>query len=585
VTVAEESRTTADDARAARVTNALKGAARQLPWLVLLAVLSVLVFAPVIQLQGRAVSDGLQGYRDLATVPKLGHIFYVTILLATVSVAIALVLGIALAWAMTRIPPRLQRILWIVPLAVIVTPGVAVVMGWIYLFSPRVGYGNAILRMTGLFGGDIGPVNIFTVAGIVLFTGFALTAFVYLFIHSALQDMGPEYEEAAAVCGAGQLRTFFTVTLPLLRPAIVYAGGTVLLLGLGQFAAPLLLGLNNGINILTTQIYLLTQAYPINYGLGAALGAPLLVVGVLIIVATRLLLGNPARFASNRRGAGRAWTARGSVALPATLIILYGAVACLLPLIATTIVAFSPYWKGTIDVSAFTTGNVREILSQPVVRGAIVNSLKATVLALAIAIPLGTAVSLSLLTTSRCSPTVRLLLEIISTLPLGIPAALFGFAILFTYTGAPFRLNGSLWIFVIAYVTLALPYATRFASAALITLGPAAIEASRVAGAGPIRTFVSVILPLIRPALASAAALLVAILFQELGASIMVAAPQLQVLGTILFQLWITGIYPQIAVLALISVAVTLLAMAAAWGVAHIQMSQAGRGLAWLRSK
>ena len=48
---------------------------------------------------------------------------------------------------------------------------------------------------------------------------------------------------------------FFRVTLPLLRPVLVYGGGVALLLGLGQFTGPLLLGRNAGITVLTTDMY------------------------------------------------------------------------------------------------------------------------------------------------------------------------------------------------------------------------------------------------------------------------------------------------------------------------------------------
>ena len=54
--------------------------------------------------------------------------------------------------------------------------------------------------------------------------------------------------------GSSQLGVFFRVILPLLRPVIVYGGGVALLLGLGQFTGPLLLGRNAGINVLTTDM-------------------------------------------------------------------------------------------------------------------------------------------------------------------------------------------------------------------------------------------------------------------------------------------------------------------------------------------
>jgi iron(III) transport system permease protein len=486
---------------------------------------------------------------------------------------------------MTRVPARARRLLAVVPVLAIVMPGVAAVLGWIFLFSPAVGYGNILLRKLPFAAGATGPVDVFTVPWIVLFTGLALTAYVYTFVNAALEDMGPEYEEAAIVSGAGTWRAFFTITLPLLRPALVYSAGTVLLLGLGQFAAPLLLGGSKGINVLTTQIYLLTQAYPIDYGLGAALGAPLVITGLAIVIGTRALLGNVNRFVVNRPGTG--WTAsrRGFGIGPGGLTILYGLIASGLPLVATTYVAFSPYWSGTISFEHLTLRNIAHVFSQPSLTGAMTTSITAAATAMVIVIPLGIAVALASLTTSRVPLPIRTLLELLSTLPLAIPAALYGFAILFAYTAPPFQLYGSIWILVVTYVTVMLPYASRLAGSALVTLDPALIEASRVAGAGAVRTFMAIIVPLIRPAIASAAALIVVLLFHEFGASLMVASGSLQVMGTVLYQLWNTGIYPQVAVMALVMMVTTLAGMLVAWGVVHLHPSVLLRGTVWRRSK
>src|SRR5260370_42298880 len=82
--------------------------------------------------------------------------------------------------------------------------------------------------------------------------------------------MGQELEAAAAACGASPVRRLFTITLPLLRPSIVFAAGVVFLLGMGQFTVPLLLGRPSRIDVLTTEMFYLTLSYPIDYGRPAA---------------------------------------------------------------------------------------------------------------------------------------------------------------------------------------------------------------------------------------------------------------------------------------------------------------------------
>ena len=169
-----------------------------------------------------------------------------TVGLALGSLAIALVLGTLLAWAATRLPPRL-KLLRVLPVLPIVVPAVASVIGWSFLLSPRPGYLNALLRNLPWWNHlDEGPVDIYSMPWIVIITGFGLTAFVYLFVSAGFANINAELLEAAQVSGSRGLGVFFRVTLPLLRPVLVYGGGVALLLGLGQFTGPLLLGRNAG---------------------------------------------------------------------------------------------------------------------------------------------------------------------------------------------------------------------------------------------------------------------------------------------------------------------------------------------------
>ena len=92
-----------------------------------------------------------------------------------------------------------------------------------------------------------GPVDVYTLPWIIIITGFGLTSFVYLFVSAGFANISSEHIEAAQVSGSRGLGVFFRVILPLLRPLLVYGGGVALLLGLGQFTGPLLLGRNAGI--------------------------------------------------------------------------------------------------------------------------------------------------------------------------------------------------------------------------------------------------------------------------------------------------------------------------------------------------
>jgi iron(III) transport system permease protein len=149
------------------------------------------------------------------------------------------------------------------------------------------------------------------------------------------------------------------------------------------------------------------------------------------------------------------------------------------------------------------------------------------------------------------------LLDFIVSMPLGIPAVLFGAGFLLTYTEGPFVLYGTRWVIVLVYVTLMLPFTTRMQLSAMVSLGDNYIEAARVSGSGLIQTNVRVVLPMLRSALGGAAALMFVLLTHEFAASVLVRSPTTQVMGTVLFDFWNNGSYPLVAAIALVMALVT----------------------------
>jgi iron(III) transport system permease protein len=530
----------------------------QLAWVVLALCVGFLVLWPVLQLQWRAFLDGGSAFARMMALPRIGTTLTTTVVLAVLSSVLAVLIGTLLAWCASMLPQRVRRIGELAPLLPLVVPAVAAVTGWIFLLSPRVGYLNMLLRqLPGLDSLEEGPFDIYSVTGIIIITGMLLSSFVYVFVFTGLKNMGQELEAAAAVCGASPAMRFFTITLPLLRPSIIFATGVVFLLGLGQFTAPLLLGRTAKIDVLTTEMFYLTERFPIDFGLGAALGFPILALGLMVVLMQKLALGEQRRFVVV--SARSKYNVRETRWWAAVVIGFYLLVTTVLPLMALIYVSISPFWTGSLIVPELTLRHWSSVLSNRGLVDAIWTSVKTSVIGIAILIPLGFFMAFALLQSTRIAKPVRMAIDLFATLPIAVPASLMGFGLLFVYSQPPIQIYGTTAVLVVTYVTLMLGHSTRLQFTTLVATGQEFLEASRASGAGPIRSLFQVLLPMCRKGIAATAALTFVLLFHEFSASLMVRSARTQVIGSVMYDVWAGGIYSQVAVLALIMVVVTVI--------------------------
>ena len=526
----------------------------------LLLVLGFLVVFPLVRLQVLALEDGGRAYGTAAALPGIVETLWVTVALGAGSLVISLVIGTALAWFAMRLPHR-ARWLSVVPILPMVLPSVAVVVGWAFLYSPQVGYVNTLLRMLPFIdieapavGLPAGPLNVYSVPGIIIVTGLQMVPLVFLFVQSSLRQLNYESIEAALVAGSSPFRSFFSVVVPLLRPALVYAGAFAMLLGLGQLAAPQFLGARDGIKVLASEVYLAGGESPTDFPLAAAASSPLLIAGIAFILFQRVLLRNDFRFVSaGTRGATRPLKSS-RVAAPA--IALFGIVTLVMPFTALLVAALSPFWSAKVDPTKFSFNNFIVALEDPSVQTAVSTSVLASVGAIVIALPLGYLI-VEVLYRRRGSRVVRWIIDMVIQLPLGIPAIVFGVGLLYVYTGNPFLLYGTPALIIITYVILVMPFTVRMQLAARMTIGSSYEDAARASGANALRVHLGIMVPMMRSGLVGAAVIMFVILTHEFAASMFVRSTRTPVLGTVLFDFWSRANYPMVAAVSIIMAAVT----------------------------
>lgn len=552
----------------------LRTSGRQSFWIALAVVASVLVLLPIASLLHLAFSDAGSGLRQLWNEPRAAKVLWNTLMLGLGAVVVAVLSGTIVAFSVWSLPPSARRYTSFIPVLPLLIPSVAHVIGFVFLFSPENGYVNTFVRaLPGFEGTNSGPFNIYTATGIITYTGLHLSAFVYLFVLTGLQDLGEEYAQAARVNGAGPMRTLFTITLPMLRPVFVYASMVVMLLALGQFSGPLMLGRRQGIDVITTEMYLVTREFPVNYPLGAAYAIPLLIVAVILVWAQHKIIGNRDRFVGRGHTVAtpmpKSALAKG---LAMTLIGVFVLISALLPLLALIYVALSPFWSGRISFTNLTIRHITSVLYNPIVMDSVITTIKLAAISIAIVLPLGMLVSMAIFFRNLLWRPLSVWLDAVSSIPLAIPSALIGFGFLFAYAATPFGLYGSAAGLVLAFVTVKLPFSVRYQLASLIALGSTQVEAARANGSSPARTFFQIILPLARSGIAAAAAVIFVLLVHEFGVALMLRSTGSTVMSVVLFDLFNTGgLYPQVAAMALIMTAVTMCGVAVALWVGGVK--------------
>lgn len=255
---------------------------------IVLVLVAFVIVAPLIIIGVEAFSKGWAVYRDTILHPDTRHAIMLTVLAALIAVPVNTAFGIAAAWAITKFDFWSRRFLLVViEIPFSVSP---IVAGVAYLF---------VYGLQGLFGPVLDAYGIkilFAVPGIIIASMFVTAPFVARELIPLMQAQGRDLEEASTSLGASGFRTFFSVTLPNVKWALLY--GVILCNArvMGEFGAVSVVSGNirGQTNTLPLHIELLYHDYQ---AAGAFASASILaLIAVLTIIA---------KVALERQGAGR----------------------------------------------------------------------------------------------------------------------------------------------------------------------------------------------------------------------------------------------------------------------------------------
>ena len=494
----------------------------------------------------------LENYATILLDPVTYRLLGNTLIYAGGTVLEALVIAFVLAWISERSDIRgagLIRTFMFISLAL---PPLAVTFGWILLLNPGNGAINVFIRnMTGI---QESPFDIYTMEMMIFISGLVLAPTMYVMLCGVLRNMDPHLESAAEVAGSDRLAVLWHVTLPLIAPGLLSVVVYASMLMVQVFDTPLVIGLTAGVPVLSTRIYTLSSpegALP-QYGLAAAFGVFLLALAMVLMWGYFRAVGVSEKFhVVTGRGFRPRKVKLGRWRYAAILFVIAYFGLILPPLLAllwTSLLRF--YEVPSFEaMKQLTLANYQSVIGLSVVKRAVGNTLVLMLSTATISMVLASIISwYSIRRQTRWTRW----LDAMAFTPMAVPGIVMGVAVLLAYIHTP--LYGTIWIIVLAQVTVSLPFGTRTMNGALVQIHKDLENAAAVSGATWMTSLRTIALPLLLPHFLNGWLWTVAHSMRDLTIPFLLRTTDNVVISPTLLQLWNTPNYPGASALAILMI-------------------------------
>ncbi|MFC1857711.1 ABC transporter permease [Thermodesulfobacteriota bacterium] len=473
--------------------------------------LSVLVLESfkIAETGGWGIGNYLEFFQDAYYLKTFGN----TLFLSTLVLLTTTVFGVPLAYILARYRHWGKTVFTALILLPIVLPAFAGVFAFIIFFG-KYGTANLLLMEIGL---TEQPINfIYGLHGLVFVQSLHMLPFIVLGLSAGFTNIDPSFEEAAEVEGASGFRRFFTVTLPLCTPSYLAGAVLVFLWPFTDWLTPLILG---QVDFLPSVAYI-NISYHFTDMHRKYMGIVAVVVSSIVCISLFLL----ARWWVERKkytGLSKGTTSEGRVIEPSALVksgayvyMIFIAILVLLIPIVLGLAAFSRRWSFEVFPTYWTLENFRLILLES--PGLIKNSFLYSGIALIFGIAFGLPVAYLIVRTRVPGKDA---LDFVITLMLAFPGIAIGVSyILAFWKGIPLA---QYWIIMpLALFARRLPYFLRMAHSSYLQLDPSLEEASEVSGAGKLRTFFLISLPLLLKGVLVGVVMFFIMAFQEISTAV-----------------------------------------------------------------
>jgi iron(III) transport system permease protein len=534
-----------------------------LSWPILIAfavILCVLIILPMSWLVYFSVTDRsgaltLENFRKLVTDPVFVDPLITTIIIATTSSIACCALAAPMGWLVARTDMPLRRTVRALVTASFVTPPFLGAIAWELLAAPNSGLLNQAYRALTGAPQDEALFDIYSLGGLIFVIACYTFPYVFVLVANSLDRTPGELEDASSILGGSAWTTARRITVPLALPALLAGALVAFLQAMTLFGSPAILALPAGFHTMTTKIWSLFQ-YPPKPELAAAASLPLLVLTVLLLRAEHVILGRRGySVVGGKQGDPRLVRLGGFkwVALGLVFVVLLNPV--FLPYFALLNAAFSRTATQLVSFTNLTLHNIHFVFFE---LSTTKLALKNTFILGALSATAGTLIAVVIgYLTARKAVTGHRALAFLATAPVAVPGIVLGVGLFLSYTRPPFVLYGTLWILLIAFVTIAMPAAYQQLQSAYRAVSPDLEEASRILGATRLQALAHITAPLLRTSVIATWCFIFVGVIRELSAAIILFTSETKVISVLIFDLNESGDLGAISVLGIIMLVIT----------------------------
>ncbi len=442
-----------------------------------------------------------------------------SVFISALTVLLSGILGVFFAFVFTQFDFPGGRFLSRFAVLPIALPPLVGVIAFLFVFGESGFIPRALQFVVGL---EKVPFYLDGRPAIVVVHVYSFYVYFYLFVSTALRQLDGSQLEAASSLGSTSWRIFHRIILPELRPALIGSSILTFMTSMASFSAPFLFGGEH--RFMTTLIY--STKLNGELDLAAAQSVLLTLVSIIFFIALRRVGWPGTR--SQTKGAPRnspMQVSRLTKNIMVTLCVVFLSVE-VLPIITIIVISFvqEGSWTWQILPTSYTVDNYLKLLSEVRVFEPIRNSILMSLLAVVAAIVVG--VPAAYLITKGGLRRLKFLFDLIVTLPFALPGTVVAIGLILTFNSRSIFsgysiLVGSFWILPIAYFIRLYPLVVRSTVASLEQLDDSLIEAAETLGAGVVRRFRRVILPIILPGIVSGSLLIMIAALGEFVSSIL----------------------------------------------------------------